>query len=205
MRRNKRWDLCREFECPHPTRSGKKEPDLEKRHCHYHSPEAFARRQDFIDKHATRAPDKPVKAQLNPFFLPLVCVFRPYEVMVDHHSDGSRVCFTKTAICGALAPRRPSRRSLPRYPNRFGDPLCEEHSHYARDERAFPGDVTEVLRDEAEVKRQEALSVLKNMMARGAGELTSLRAAGLLASNMRSKAPDQSIVTRLEHQHEVRS
>lgn len=125
--RKKRLDLCSEPFCRRPTWTGKPEPDPRMRHCVYHSPEARLR--------AARLP-RPPKKHPEPkkprgMRLPLTCVFRPFEVV----DQGRRTVYVG-CLCGAKAPRRPNLE--PRYPNRFGEPLCEDHASYARSRHAFP-------------------------------------------------------------------
>lgn len=135
-------DVCRELGCSRKTQSGRPEKEREKRYCAYHSPEnkallapgqkrwteaAVARRKPgFVPKKIGRVET-----------VPLICVFKEYEVTRDN-----RVVFQR-GICGEKAPRRLSGdRTLPRYPNRFGEPLCEDHKHLGDDLRAFPDDPT---------------------------------------------------------------
>lgn len=67
--------------------------------------------------------------------LPLACVFRSFEVV--RTSAAKRVVHSKS-ICGRWAPRDVRNHQVPKFPNRFGDPLCAEHRTYADDENAFP-------------------------------------------------------------------
>lgn len=132
--------LCRY--CSRRTWSDKPEKDPALRYCTYHSPAKIAQRRAFTEANTRKTPLKPRKAQRNPFFLPLVCVFRPFEIIRkgihNHRSEEKRVVRVTTDICGVHAPRKRSDRSLPKYPNRFGEPLCEAHRSFARDKNAFP-------------------------------------------------------------------
>lgn len=159
--RKKAFHLCREFGCRRPTMSGEPERDISKRTCVYHSPAAKKQRADF-EKKAKKAAKRRTPHVPRLRYLPLICMYKPYEAIRDPVSNEVlRVVYT-SGICGATAPRRRTApRSEPRYPSRLGDPLCEHHAHTAQDELAFPGESAKVWVDE----RREELQKRVNKIA----------------------------------------
>lgn len=133
--KRKSYKLCAEFGCTRAVlfpEAARTNPAM--RYCKLHPPrKMMAQRQNLKPKLPT--PSKKPEA-FDP--VPLVCFYKAYHVV------GDRAVFAK-GICGLPAPRR-SRgdRSLPKYPNRFNEPLCSAHAHFANDEQAFPGDAPEV-------------------------------------------------------------
>lgn len=155
--------MCRYFECTHPTWSGKKEHDIQLRHCKHHSPEAVQHLLQ-LNKESTQGKNlKQLKG--NPFSLPLVCVFKPYSVVRNKEThEVIRVVFTGNMCC-TKAPRRiRGDRSKPRHPNRFGEPLCQEHAKHADDECAFPGEVVSELRDEREEEGRNEFKIFEDTL-----------------------------------------
>lgn len=156
--RKKAFNLCREFGCRRPTMSGKPERDVTKRTCVYHSVAAKKQRAEFESK-AREAAKSRVSHVPKLRYLPLICMYKPYEAVRDPISgEILRVVYT-AGICGAVAPRRRTApRSHPRHPSRLGDPLCEHHAHTAQDELAFPGEPTAVWTDERREELQKRMS-----------------------------------------------
>src|SRR5271156_3654030 len=121
--RNKKWDKCKVFMCPHPTWSGKIERDITLRVCSYHMPYRFKKYEEFAAlKKANANPKKIVIAKSNPLSIPLRCV---YKAVQSSAPQGDRRTFFTHGICGAIAVRDKKKRVEPRYKNRFGEPLCE--------------------------------------------------------------------------------
>lgn len=139
--KSKPWNMCKD--CRRPTVSGEIERDIRKRYCRFHSPEA---KRQFKTMKNWKEPKKlgPIqKRRINKLFLPLLCVYKNYEKIYSK-SDPSvieRVVYT-SELCLERAPRRwRGDKSKPRFPNRFGEPLCKLHSIHADDDFAFPGEL----------------------------------------------------------------
>lgn len=139
--------------CRKLTASGVPEKDPAKRHCANHSPQAMlqtlnaqeARRNSlgFTGKKPTKVKKR---TQRNPFSISLICVFKSYELIRNPITHDVDRCVQSSQICAKHAPRRHrGDRSQPRFPNRFGEPLCPEHAIHANDEWAFPGEAPRVL------------------------------------------------------------
>lgn len=134
--KRKTCKLCAEFGCRRAVlfpQAARTNPSM--RYCKKHTPaRMMAQRRNL--KPAAQNSEK----NSQPFDpVPLVCFYKPYEL-----ASGDRVVFA-AKICGRPAPRRAlGDRSLPKYPNRFNEPLCKAHAHLANDERAFPGETPEV-------------------------------------------------------------
>lgn len=166
--KNKRWDLCAHFECRNKTNSGKKEPCVEDRWCGIHSPEAEAQREQFLAEHGHELNDDPVRARRNDYVFPLLCVYKEIVVVEARGGEPRRVTMA-TELCGAEAARRfKGDRSLPRYPNRHGDPLCERHRIWANNLDAFPDEpgfigciAKSEAEEEAEGQMEENLAYLQ--------------------------------------------
>ena len=138
--RKKSFSLCHHFGCMRPTWSGKSERDPALRHCAYHSPIAEGIRSDFTKKARAAAETRKSTEKVSKirFAAPLVCVYKEHEAVTSANGEVLRVVFLKD-ICGEKAPRRHRNKNEPRYPNRFGEPLCLSHAVWADDAHAFPG------------------------------------------------------------------
>lgn len=69
---------------------------------------------------------------------PLICVFPAYTLQLLPGVKEPSAIMNGT-ICGLVAPRRvKGDRSAPKYPNRFGEPLCVLHRADGDDILAFP-------------------------------------------------------------------
>ena len=132
----------------------------------------------------------------HPSMLPLICVYRSYDLVRDRQGNVLRVVFN-APICAQHALRRfRGDRSEPRYPNRFGEPLCEAHRIYANDLHAFP-DVTDAAgswaRSELDEKQESCQDELVQLMHQSHDESSSttesMKAARLLLSNMSGSPP----------------
>lgn len=140
------------------------ERDSSLRCCWLHSPEAKERQRIFKERYIVTIEKKFKRAKKNSYFLPLLCVFRPYQII----EEDNRVIFVRE-MCLAKASRRiRGNKDLPRYPNRFGEPLCKEHAHYAQDEKAFPGKVSnsKIWVNEELEEQDKEINNLINMMRR---------------------------------------
>lgn len=78
----------------------------------------------------------------NRHFLPLLCVYRAYELRRDPRTDELiEVVYTKP-MCLKKAPRHRARLDDAAFPNRYGEPLCRDHAHLGEDRYAYrDGDV----------------------------------------------------------------
>lgn len=111
----------------------------------------------------------------------LSCVYKPFVLEKQRGSGDTRVVYVG-GICGAPAPKRlTGDRSQPRFPNRFGEPLCAEHARYAFDPHAFPPDpsfpdvgVEGELGEDNERRRRE-LGRLERMLARAVEDVRRTR------------------------------
>lgn len=165
----KKHDLCQVFMCLRKTWSGKPEKNLALRYCIYHEPTKAKEMKEAGEKLGARnkraVPKKPPsQAHKNPFFMPLICLYRAYQHagndQIRPTEQDAKIVFV-TVICGKIAPRRSTGdRSKPKFPSRTGEPLCRHHACYADDENAFPGEP-----DEGFVNgiREEAMMEIERM------------------------------------------
>ena len=178
--KRKPWTLCREFLCRRPTWSRKLERDIQLRVCSYHAPWGSAR----TNQKPKAPPTSAVKGKASPFALPLICAFHSFEVRPNGQ------VLRSPHICGKPAPRRyAGDRSLPRHPSRFGDPLCEEHRRFARDERAFPDEGAELdaIPSELEEERGAHSDALQAMLHEALDEIARLEEEARAKAKMQSE------------------
>lgn len=173
--KNKPWDVCQKFLCRRETWSGKPEPDKRLRWCQFHISWGIAGAGSAHHRQPPKvSPTASVKGKASPFAIPLICAFHTFHVTPD-----DRV-LRMPYICGKPAPRRlRGDRNLPRFPNRYGDPLCEEHRRYADDERAFPDEEGATLssaRDERAEEQQAKSKMLHAMLHQAIDDVRALEA-----------------------------